>query len=375
MDTHLHIVTTENPSSVENAALADVYFLIKGMFDQKISIHLHCFTKRASIPSHQLASFCSSIDYYNRDYSNISFKLDFPYNISSRSSTSLIDRLNQDDYPILFIGLTNSFPIYNNSVKRSRKTAIRLNKNESNYFNQLSSLVPWKGKKLHYFVEAYRMRNYLKKMLSKKVTFFCDSKRVSAFSDKRMNQDSHYVPLFTGIPPIFHQPGKGHFCLFYGSLSTEETAYAAFWLLEHVFNKLAIPFVIAGSNPSSHLETAAHVRQHTCLVANPSDTEMQELIKKAQIVLSPAFIQEEGDGNLLQALSLGRHILINPKRSNDAQVKSVCHIAESPEEFIEKAKKLFEIEFNEEEKFSRQQILNSKFEDIESIQKIINWLS
>jgi hypothetical protein len=41
--------------------------------------------------------------------------------------------------------------------------------------------------------------------------------------------------------------------------------------LQNVFNKLNLPFVIAGKNPSKRLEQLAHDHQHTCLVANPSD--------------------------------------------------------------------------------------------------------
>jgi hypothetical protein len=71
---------------------------------------------------------------------------------------------------------------------------------------------------------------------------------------------------------------------------------------------------------------------------------------------------------------LGRHILINPKRSKDKEIKSVCHTAESPEEFIEKTKLLFETEFTEEEKYARQQLLNNRFKDQESLEKLLNWL-
>jgi hypothetical protein len=219
------------------------------------------------------------------------------------------------------------------------------------------------------------MNKYFKRMVSKKTTFFTSSKNLHTALNHRSDNHSQWVPLFTGMPPVFHQKEKGHFCLFHGRLSNEETAYAAFWLLEHVFNTLEMPFVIAGSNPSEHLENAAHVRQHTCLVANPGDKEMQELIKKAQIVLSPTFIQAEGDDNLLQSLALGRHILINPKRSKVKEIKSLCHTAQSPEEFIEKTKQLFETEFTEEEKYARQQVLNDRFKDQESMEKLLIWIA
>ncbi|MEY3058807.1 MAG: hypothetical protein RL000_159 [Bacteroidota bacterium] len=375
MPTHLHIVTSELPNAVDNSQTLDAYFLIKSLHQQKISIHLHCLSNDFFEPTPQMNEICETINYYERDLSKISFKLDLPYHVSTRSSNKLRERLNQDDFPILFMGLTSSFAIYDNYLSSERKTAIRLSKNESVYFQQLSSLVPWKGKKLHYQVEAWRMNRYFKRLISQKTTLFTSSKKLHEVLKQKTENHTQWVPLFTGMPAVFHQSNKGHFCLFHGKLSNEETAYAAFWLLEHVFHTLEIPFVIAGSNPSTHLENAAHVRQHTCLVTNPGEKEMQELIKKAQIILSPTFIEAEGDDNLLQSLALGRHILINSKRSKDKEIKSVCHIAQSPEEFIQKTKELFETEFSEEEKYARQQLLNNKFQDQESLGKLLSWIS
>ncbi len=375
MSIHLHIVTSDFPNGIDNPQLSDAFFLIKALSHQKINIHLHSYVLLDEEPSVQLTELCSSVSFYQRDKSNISLKKDLPYHVSTRSSQKLIERLNEDNFPILFMGLSSSYPLYGKQLSSDRKIAVRLNKNEAVYYQQLAALVPWKGKKVHYQVEALRMKNFLKKLIAKKTTFFISSdEMVHGFKSQKVNQFNS-LALFTGMPPLFHQSGNGHFCLFYGRLSDEETAYAAFWLLEHVFNTLEIPFVIAGSRPSRHLENAAHVRQHTCLVSDPGEKEMQDLIKKAQVVLSPAFIQHEEDDHLLQALALGKHVLINPKSSKKTQSLTYCHLAQSPEEFIEKTKSLFETPLGEEEKYARQHLLNAKFQDENSLEKLINWLS
>lgn len=375
MSIHLHIVTSDFPNGIDNPQLSDAFFLIKVLSQHKINIHLHSFVLLNEEPSAQLTELCSSISFYHRDKTNISLKADLPYHVSTRSSQKLIKRLNEDDFPILFMGLSSSYPIYGNHLGSDRKIAVRLNKNETVYYKQLAALVPWKGKKVHYQVEAWRMKNFLKKLIAKKILLFTSSDEIAHGYKPQKASQFNSLALFTGMPPLFHQAGNGHFCLFYGRLSDEETEYAAFWLLQHVFNTLEIPFVIAGSNPSTHLENAAHVRQHTCLVSNPGEKEMQDLIKKAQVVLSPAFIQHEEDDHLLQALALGKHVLINPKSSSKEQAIVYCHMAQSPEEFIEKTRTLFETPFSEEEKYARQQLLNAKFQDEKSLEKLINWLS
>lgn len=374
MSNELHIVTSDLPHALDNAQLSDAFFIIKSLHEQQIAVHLHCFAKEeetANIPIHDL---CSSVRVYDRDITKISFKPDLPYHVSTRSSQLLIDTLNKDELPILFIGLSVSYAIYSKQLKGNRKIAVRLNKNETNYYSQLAEIVPWKGKKIHYQLEAWRMKNYLKNLINKQTLFFSHStSNLLKITAKTANQFQS-LPIFTGLPPIFHPPGKGHFCLFIGRLSDKETAYAANWLLDHVFHQIEIPFVIAGSHPTAFLENAAHVRQHTCLVANPSDKEMQELIKKAQLILSPAFIDEEDD-NMLQLLALGRHILINPKKSTTPSILKVCHIAHSPQAFCDKVNYLFEKEFSEEEKYARQQVLNEKFKDETGLKTLVNWLS
>ncbi len=374
MSNELHIVTTDLPRALDNVQLSDAFFIIKSLYEKQIKVHLHCFANEEENTTAHLNVLCSSISFYERDITKLSFKPDLPYHVSSRSSAQLIHRLNQDDFPIIFIGLSVSYALYNGELKADRKIAVRLNRNESNYYTQLSEIVPWKGKKIHYQLEAWRMKNYLKNLIHKQTLFFNSSTtNYSTFISKKVNQ-FQLLPLFTGLPPLFHTSSKGHFCLFIGRLSDKETAYAANWLLDHVFHKIEIPFVIAGSNPSTFLENAAHVRQHTCLVANPNDKEIQELIKKAQLIVSPSFI-EDGEENLLQPLALGRHILINPKKSTDHTIQTLCHIAQSPQEFSDKVKFLFEKDFTEEEKFSRQQILNEKFKDESGVNTLINWLS
>jgi hypothetical protein len=373
MENHLHIVMAENPFPADAPNLADAYFMIKALKTSGIRVHLHCFDEsysKRSIP----ADFFDSTDFYEREKTKISFSPDLPYHVSSRSDHRLVERLNKDQYPILFFGLNTTYSIYSKSFQKDRKIAIRLSRNESAYYQDLAEIVPWRGKKIHFQIEAWRFGNYIKKLTANKITFFATP--IISTVIQKTKKDSHLytLPVFTGFPALFHYPEKGSFCLFHGRLSNKETAYAAFWLLEHVFNTLEIPFVIAGSDPSPELERAAHVRSHTCLVSNPSDKEMMELIKKAQLLVNPSFIRIEENEYLNQSLSLGRHVLINSKSTKDKKAREICHLARTPEEFTEKAKQLFETGFSEDEKFSRQSFLNDKFKDDEGLAMMLKWL-
>ena len=55
---------------------------------------------------------------------------------------------------------------------------------------------------------------------------------------------------------------------------------------------------------------------HTCLVANPSEMEMQDMIAKAQINILPSFNNTGIQIKLLNALFNGRHCLVNKKHGS-----------------------------------------------------------
>ncbi len=374
MTEHLHIVTPEIPYPANAPILSDVFFMLKALSESGVKIHLHCFSD-PSVNKGNLEEYCANIHFYDRDLTKISFKIDLPYNVSTRANQKLCDKLNEDDYPVLFLGLNTTYSIYSNQIDTKRKVAVRYNRNESNYYQDLAAIVPWRGKKMHYQIESWRFKNYLKKIVAEKITCFATDKLSTLISTPRKEASVIPLPIFTGFPGLFHHQGKGNFCLFHGRLSDRETEYAALWLLEHVFNTVEIPFVIAGSNPSPELERAAHVRNHTCLVSDPGEKEMMELIKKAQVVVSPSFIQIEDPEHLIQSLSLGRHVLINPKSTKDKKARAISHLAKTPEEFIEKTQLLFETEFTEEEKFSRQPFLHEKYQDETGLSQLLKWLS
>lgn len=108
----------------------------------------------------------------------------------------------------------------------------------------------------------------------------------------------------------------GTFCLYHGNLGVAENEKAAIWLLNEVFFKIKVPLVIAGKNPSRRLDKLAHLCQHTCLVANPSDTELNDLVRLAHINILPSFSDTGIKVKLLHALFEGRHCVVNDAMVN-----------------------------------------------------------
>jgi glycosyltransferase involved in cell wall biosynthesis len=135
---------------------------------------------------------------------------------------------------------------------------------------------------------------------------------------------------------------------------SQKNESAATWLLKKVFNDLSIPLVIAGKNPGSRLQKIAHQHQFTCLVSNPSQEEMQDMIAKAQINILPSFNTTGIKLKLLNALFNGRHCVVNQQTIEFTGLDTLCHIGAGETEFKEIIRNLFELPFGPEEVAARE---------------------
>lgn len=357
MHQNLHIVVPDIPVPADSDSARDIFFRIKALHGAGISIHLHCFDSGHG-EAVDLEPYCSNIRYYDKHETKGLLNLQaVPQAVASRSNLELAEILFADDFPILYEGLSTTFPAFLKVQEKTKQQFITSHRNESLYHKSLASLTPWGSKKISYQIESWKFEQY-----AKKISENPQIKWINA-------------PAFYGEGDFSFTEKMGSFCLFYGQLSDREVEYAALWLLENIFNELEIPFVIAGNNPSTQLEQAAHLRLHTCLVAEPGSKEMDELIKKAQVVMLPSFIDNQQPNNLLRALSHGKHLLTNPKALGLSGLGSWCAIAETPEQFKEKTASLFKQAYTEEEHNSRKNAISNLFNDGVKAEELIKILS
>ena len=369
MDKHLHIVAHDVPLPSDSGILKELFFLIKAMHGEGIKVHLHSFGKENP---ENLIPFCHECHLYTKKQGHEGYTLALPYAVSSRSDMSMVNRLEKDSHPVLFAGLKTVSPLLDAKLKKERKIVIRILRDEQTHFRDLTHLCPWGSQKLFYAIESIRFGRLMKKLSAAPVQF--------AVSPEYPKSKIQYLNNCTVIeqliemPFVMPQSGMGNFCLFHGNLSKTEHAYAANWLLKNVFSVLGIPFVIAGDNPSAKLEEAAHEKMHTCLVANPSEKELQDLIKKAQINLLPSFVSQCNTGLMYQALAMGRHLLTNHGGACDMSNASTCHVAENNDGFISKTEALFNKRFDASEHETRAAFLNGKYNNQKSVSALIRML-
>ncbi len=372
MEKHLHIVCLDVPYPVDHGGIFDLFYKITALHQCGIRIHLHCFEYgRGQQP--ELEKYCAKIYYYKRQLGHKGFSLQLPYIVSSRINGELYDRLFQDDYPILLEGIHCSHLLLNEKFSH-RKIFLRLHNVEYKYYRQLAKTSVNPFKKVYYLYESYLLKKY-EKSIAGKATILTVSNADAAVYQKEFGANRVMnLSVFLPFSEIQSHTGIGSFCLYHGNLSVAENEKAALWLLKEVFNDIKIPFVIAGKDPPGRLEKAAHLQSNTCLVANPSWTEMQDMISKAQINIIPSFNTTGIKLKLLNVLYNGRHCVVNEATTAGSGLEAACFTGINAPAMKSIIIQLYHQPFGEEEILLRKSLLEANFDNLRNARRLITWI-
>lgn len=358
MDKHLHIVSFDVPYPADYGGIVDVFCKIKALHELGVHIHLHCFEYgRGEQP--ELEKYCTEVYYYPRQEGHKGFSLQLPYIVASRNDEELWKRLNADDHPVLFEGVHCTYGISNGAITK-KNIAIRLHNTEFQYYKQLGKWESSLARKAYMNHESRLLKRYEEKL--KDYLIFSLSKEDCLTYRKLFKATNiHYLPAFIPNNTVTSKVGKGNFILYHGNLSVAENEKTATWLMEKIFRDLDIPFVIAGKNPSDKLVELSRKWTHTCIVANPSEVALNDLIQKAQLHILPSFTQSGIKLKLLNALFKGRHVLANDAMINGTGLEEACQKANNTTEFKYHAFRLFHKEFTDDDIHLREELLQQQF--------------
>lgn len=373
MSNHLHIVCLDVPWPADYGGAIDMMCRIKALYKEGIKIHLHYFAYNERGNPNELNQFCESIHIYERKKGLAGFSLKIPYIVSSRINKKLADTLNKDDYPVLLEGVhcTGVLSLLNTE---KRKVVIRLHNDEYEYYRQLAKTEKSWLKKLFFYNESRLLKRYQQE-LPKTLPYACITKSDTLlFKEQYGLKNTFFLAAFTPYQEVRGIEGQGSFCLYHGNLSVPENEKAATWLLEKVFSKIKVPFVIAGKNPSKRLETLAHLYLHTCMVANPTDTEINDLVQKAHINILPSFSKTGIKIKLLHALFEGRHCVANESMITGTDLEPACHVGTNADAFASIITQLHHHPYAEEETRLRKKLLGDIFNNELNARMLIQYL-
>lgn len=366
------MVCLDVPYPPDYGGAMEMFYTIRALHAAGIHIHLHCYEYgRGDQP--ELLKYCKTVHYYKRNQGHRGLSLKLPYIVCSRNNNELEERLIQDQYPVLLQGIHCTFLLYNKKLT-NRKVVVRLHNMESDYYHQLAACEDQFLRKLYMRIESFLLKTYEKKIAGDALFLTITQNDERAFRHAHPHSQVAFLPAFVPSQLVTSNEGVGNFCLYHGNLSVAENEKMALWLLQKVFSKINIPFVVAGKNPSKKLEQIAHSKQHTCIVANPGKSEMDDLIAKAQINLVPSFVKSGIKFKLLHALLQGRHCIGNNTAVEGSGLEAACHLATSAEGFQALVTQLFRQPFAEEEIRLRNQLINASFNNERNVKRLIEWL-
>ena len=373
MEKHLHIISFTVPYPVTYGGVFDLFYKLPALQAKGVKIHLHCFSigeDEAPI----LNQYCETVVYYKRNHGHKGISNTLPYIVSSRKNETLLLNLLQDEYPIFMEGVHCTY-LLNDPRFANRKCFVRVHNVEFQYYQELckssSSLI----KKMYYWMESRMLYAYEKNMVKKAVFWGVTEKDDTVYRKELGCKTIEHLPVY--LPPDWKVQGiegMGSYCLYHGDLSIEANEKAATWLLEKVFHKVKVPFVIAGKGPSEKLITLAHSQDHTCLVADPSEKEMQDIIAKAHIHVLPSYTTTGIKLKLINALYNGRHCVVNPATIAGSGLESACHTGTTATAFQEIIAQLYHQPFTSEEIDLRKKLLGAMFNNEANAKKQVGWI-
>ncbi|MES2645255.1 MAG: glycosyltransferase family 4 protein [Bacteroidota bacterium] len=369
---HLHIVCLDVPYPVDYGGVFDLFYKIKSLHDAGIKIHLHCFEYGRGEQG-TLNNYCVEVNYYQRLTGIKGFSFSVPYIVKSRANKTLLNRLLQDDYPVLMEGIHCTYFLKSGQLSKSR-SFVRLHNVEFQYYRQLAQTTTSFFKKMFFKRESKLLRSYEASLANKADFWTVTEKDLYVFVKELGYNSVDYLPLYLPeYQPQFNGE-RGHYCLYHGNLGVPENEAAATWLLTHVFNKIEIPFVIAGKNPSARLEKLAHEYNHTCIVANPDEREMEDLVKKAQLHVLPSMNETGIKLKLINALYHGRHCVVNTAGVDGSGLNDCCIIANSAKEMQQEILSVFVQPFTPTDFEARIKKLSRTFNNVANAQQQISWI-
>ncbi|MDR3713939.1 MAG: glycosyltransferase family 4 protein [Puia sp.] len=372
MEKHLHIVCLDTPYPVDYGGVFDLFHKISSLHEAGVSIHLHCFEYgRGEQP--ELNKYCVEVNYYSRCKGHKGFSHKLPYIVCSRSDGRLTENLLADRYPILLEGIHCSY-LLNDERFEGRRIVLRLHNVEYQYYRQLFLTEKSWFKKLYYWHESHLLRRYERK-IANKVLILSVSQKDSDLYRKEFGAAQIFVlPVFLPFKDTCGKEGNGCFCLYHGNLSVAENEQAVEWLLKKVFKDLELPFIITGKNPSPRLQRMVSRYPHACLIANPTEQEMQDMISKAQINILPSFNCTGIKLKLLNALYNGRHCIVNEEAVKCSGLEDACHVASHADDIRNLVRNLYNQPFTGRELESRRKLLKNKFDNERNAHRLIEWI-
>ncbi|MDQ3048066.1 MAG: glycosyltransferase [Bacteroidota bacterium] len=364
---HLHIISFDVPYPANYGGVIDVYYKLKALHEECVKIHLHCFEYGRAEALH-LESLCEKVYYYKRKMDKTLLFDSLPFVVVTRTSEKLMENLLRDNHPILFEGLHSCFHL-NDPRLSGRIRIVRTHNIEHDYYRNLRKVERSVFKRTYFGMEGRKLEKF-EKVLHKADHVAAISPADASQLSSRYN-NVHHITAFHPYSEVSIAEGTGKFCLYHGNLEVGENNEAALYLVNEVFSKIKVPFIVAGKKPSPELLSAIAKHPHISVQANITTAEIDTLIREAQINVLPTFQATGIKLKLLAALFNGRHCIVNSEMVLSTGLEGLCVIKNDASEMAKEIEARFHQPFDMTQKQKRAEVLGTDFSNAVNVQKLL----
>lgn len=344
MSRSIHVVCLDCPSPPDYGGAIDMFYKIKALSENGERLILHYFNYNPHRRPEEVAPYCAAVYAYKRKNVFQPLPLSRPFIVQSRINEALIQRLNEDEHPVLLEGLHCSgiVPFLNNK----ERVILRLHNDEAAYYQQLFKTETSWLKRLYFWQESRLLHRYQKRF-DKKIKLACLAETdMQTFRHEYSFRQLFFLPCFLPWQTVQSWEGKGSYCLYHGNLYISENKEAAQWLIEEVFSRMEVPLVVAVKNPSKKLQALVKKHPSVSLIHNPPADELAALVRDAQIHLLPSMNRTGVKLKLLNALLNGRHCITNQNGVAGSGLEEFVTIEQTAESWIPAIGNLMQQEFS-----------------------------
>lgn len=365
----LHIVSFDVPFPPNYGGVIDVFYKIKALHELGVEIYLHIFEYGRGKPQ-ELEQYCKKVFYYQRKKSYFNFLSTIPYVVKTRFSQELIKNLHAINAPILFEGLHSTY-ILKNKLFYDRKILIRAHNIEHDYYKGLYKSETNLFKKLYFFVESIKLKNY-ESILNKVTHILTISPFEQHYFYHKFSEKAIYIPVFHQNTRVQKTIKKGSKILYHGDLRVADNIKVALFLID-VFSDFQSELTIASSFENNIIQQKITQQKNINFVKINSQSTLDELFKETHINILLTYQKTGIKLKLINSLYQGKFIVANTEMIEDTGLESLCKLANSKQEIRANIKKLMSIDFTDEMIENRQEKLQS-FNTQESAKKILKLL-
>jgi len=367
----IHVIAFDVPWPPDYGGAMDICYRLRALHRLGVEVILHAWQYRRA-PAGELNRWCREVHYYRRPLYRDLLSLQQPYIVASRRDPALLARLQEDEAPILFEGL-HCTALLPHPALAGRIKVVRMHNVEHRYYAALSGQESHLFRKAFFRVEAERLLRY------EPVLHHAAGVAAITPADRdelagRYGDKVFYLPAAHPDEAVEGLAGTGRYALYHGHLAVAENHAAALFLIREVRAQDHFPLVLAGKQPRSELRRLIQGEPNVRLVADPSATEMEALLREAQVILLPGFQSTGLKLKLVTSLYRGRQVLASPAMVSGSGLEGLCAVADTVEAWRDMLAGLLERPFTADDRAARAARLGPLLDTREHTRHLLAWL-